>query len=121
MGRGKYKSKPTGRRQFSTPEDMRKQLLFLFFRYLRLIIQKLNITRSFLWVRASSWGPNVLILYNSVENLGFLGYELVLGLESPVFGLMLYILVISAVLYVAQLFLNHFQRLWGGAWFGGEI
>ena len=24
MGRGKYKSKPTGHRQFSTPEEMRK-------------------------------------------------------------------------------------------------
>ncbi|KAG2396014.1 uncharacterized protein HKW66_Vig0066100 [Vigna angularis] len=26
MGRGKYKSKPTGRRQFSTPEDLRESL-----------------------------------------------------------------------------------------------
>ncbi|KAG7034622.1 28 kDa heat- and acid-stable phosphoprotein, partial [Cucurbita argyrosperma subsp. argyrosperma] len=27
MGRGKYKSKPTGRRQFSTPEDMRYEMV----------------------------------------------------------------------------------------------
>uniref|UniRef100_A0A9I9CR22 Casein kinase substrate phosphoprotein PP28 domain-containing protein n=1 Tax=Cucumis melo TaxID=3656 RepID=A0A9I9CR22_CUCME len=29
MGRGKYKSKPTGRRQFSTPEDMRYELVIV--------------------------------------------------------------------------------------------
>lgn len=34
MGRGKFKGKPTGRRQFSTPEEMRKFFfidLYLFY------------------------------------------------------------------------------------------
>lgn len=52
MGRGKFKGKPTGRRHFSTPEEMRECFLPPLFIHLFPVCPDLTASNSFFFVNS---------------------------------------------------------------------
>ena len=71
MGRGKYKNKPTGKRQFSTPEDIRNyhssflNFILFFSNHIFLCLQLiLNLCFEFLNLGFCYWINMIICLVN---------------------------------------------------------